>query len=438
MSKAVKKLSHSRRRFLQTLLMAGGAAALPAVPRRLFAQGSYQGKFLLTLQLDGGLDVTSFCDPKTNVAGEREINRWARTQSIRTAGNLRYAPYAGNAAFFDKYYRQILVINGVDAQTNSHSVGVVHNWSGRNSEGFPTLTALFAAVHQPELPMAYLNFGGFGATQGIARSTLVSNTRILRTIVLPNSNPNDQTQSFLPADDLQRVMALHASQQGARIADAGAVAGNMLNRQVYLDALSKVDDLAAFANFIPADDKLQPLRQLSTQLMSSLHQQIQMALLGFKAGVTVSADLFQAGYDTHDRHDEEHPLLLSTTTDAIDYLWTYAEELGIANRIVLVIGTDFGRTPYFNASQGKDHWPIASVVVMEKNVAYTNRMLGKTDEGHNVIKVNAGTLAEDRTNGIIIKPAHVHKALRRYLGLEGAAVTRQFPFANTEDLRFFG
>ena len=60
---------------------------------------------------------------------------------IRQAGNIAYAPFARNAAFFEKYHRRMLVINGVDAQTNSHTVGVVHNWSGRNSEGYPTTTA---------------------------------------------------------------------------------------------------------------------------------------------------------------------------------------------------------------------------------------------------------------------------------------------------------
>ena len=42
-------------------------------------------------------------------------------------GDLFYAPFAGNVAFFEKYYQRMLVVNGVDAQTNSHTVGIVHN-----------------------------------------------------------------------------------------------------------------------------------------------------------------------------------------------------------------------------------------------------------------------------------------------------------------------
>jgi hypothetical protein len=429
------KLNQCRRNVLQKILVAAGMSVLPA---QVFAQSQYRGKLLITLQLAGGADVTSFCDPKSNVAGQQEINRWARTQQIRKAGNLDYAPYASNAAFFDKYYRNLLVINGVDAQTNSHSVGVVHNWSGRNAEGFPSLTALFAAVQQPQLPMTYLNFGGFGATQGVTRSTLVSDTRILRNLVLPNQTEWDATKSYVAQSDLQRIMALHNQQQGIAIAERTLIAGNKFNHQLYIDSLLKTDEIAALASYIPSADKLQARRTVTATHQSNLHQQVQLALLAFKAGVSVSADLVEGGFDTHARHDIDHPLLLSNATDAIDYLWAYAEELGLADRIVLVIGSDFGRTPHFNASDGKDHWPIGSTLIMEKNAAYTNRMLGKTDEKHNALKINPATLLEDGSKGVVIKPAHVHKALRRYLGIENSGITQAFAFANTEDFRFFG
>ena len=87
--------------------------------------------------------------------------------------------------FFEKYYQHMLVINGVDAQTNSHTVGIVHNWSGRNSEGYPTLSALLAAYYAPALPIPYLSFGGFSVTSGITRFTRIDNANLLRDIAYP-------------------------------------------------------------------------------------------------------------------------------------------------------------------------------------------------------------------------------------------------------------
>ncbi len=37
------------------------------------------------------------------------------------AGNIRYAPFARNEAFFENHHDKMLVINGVDAQTGTTS-----------------------------------------------------------------------------------------------------------------------------------------------------------------------------------------------------------------------------------------------------------------------------------------------------------------------------
>ena len=110
----------------------------------------------------------------------------------------------------------------------------------------------------------------------------------------------------------------------------------------------------------------------------------------------------------------------------------------MADRLTLVIGSDFGRTPHYNADNGKDHWPIGSVIVMEQNPSWGNRVVGLTDEGQNAYKINPNTLQRDDANGTIIYPKHVHKALRRYLNLENTSVESNFAFNNTEDFKFFG
>ncbi len=428
----------NRRNLLKTLIQASGLSMLPAFPVNLFAQSGYSGKLLLALQLDGGVDVTSFCDPKTNVTGELDINNWARSGEIQTAANIRYAPYAGNQAFFEKYAQQMLVINGVDAQTNAHSVGVLNNWSGRNSEGFPTLTALMAATVAPQLPLAYLNFGGLASTANIIRSSRINDVSALQNIIFPNQYRWDNTRSFRSTADMDRVFALHQKNASLAVAETTTPVGSLSKRKSYQQSLNQLDGLKVLGDFIPSQGSIQPHRQLTRTIRSSLHQQIQTALLSMAAGVTVSADLFEGGFDTHVSHDRDHPLLLANATDGIDYLWTTAEELGLDNRLVVVIGSDFSRTPYYNGSNGKDHWPIGSYIVMEKNVAYTNRVIGETDEGHNAYPINPNTLQRDNFDGAIIKPNHVHKALRNYLGLSSNSLAQRFPFSASEDFNFFG
>ncbi len=425
----------SRRQFLQGLAGAGAAGMLCGVAGRAAAATPYTGKLLVNLQLLGAMDVTSFADPKINIGGKPVINNWAQTAAVAQAGNIAYAPFASNAKFFDKYYRDMLVINGVDAQTNSHTVGVMHNWSGRNTEGFPSLTALFAAVNQNGMPMPYLNFGGFSATQGITSATQIGKLAVLQNLVEPVV-AESSSKIYQPDADWQRILAMHSAGINARSAVATTLEGARRQQQLYVDALTRSSAISDFSDLLPATAELQGTRRAGT-VNSSLHQQMQVSLLAFKAGVSITADVFEPGFDTHDDHDNRLAAALTNVTDAIDYFWSYAADLGLADRLVLVMGSDFGRTPNYNSSNGKDHWPIGSMLVMQKNAAFTNRVVGLTDTGHQAMKINPLSLKAD-SSGVILKPAHVHKALRKSLGLDTAAATQLFPFSTTEDVAIFG
>ena len=216
--------------------------------------------------------------------------------------------------------------------------------------------------------------------------------------------------------------------------------GDVRHRAFYRSAFS-TEGLKAYADAIPPEDELEQQQEYAgddRNFHSTLRRQAQLTVLAFKTGVAVSADLWLGGFDTHAYHDPDHEWLLGNLTDSVDYLWQYAERHGVANRMVVVIGSDFGRTNFYNAQSGKDHWPIGSFVVMEKNQRWTGRAVGETDGLHFAERINPRTLRRDDRNGTIIYPKHVHKALRRYLGIENTPGARRFPFNNTEDFAFFG
>ena len=418
---------------LKGLLAGGiGVAGCSGFRLPLVHAADYRGKLFVSVQADGGWDPTSFCDPKANTPGEPVINHWAERDQVRQAGHIPYAPFARNAAFFEKYHRRMLIINGVDAQTNSHTVGIVHNWSGRNSEGYPTTTALLAAHHGSDLPIPYLSFGGYSATSGLTRFTRIDDANLLRDIANPES------QMFSDAD----LIALESywSATVARLEAApNLLPGDVRHRAFYRPAFA-TEGLIAYADAIPPEDALEHEQRydgLDRAFDSTLRRQAQLTVLAFKTGVAVSADLWLGGFDTHAYHDPDHEWLLGNLTDAVDYLWEYAEEHGVADRMVVVMGSDFGRTNFYNAVQGKDHWPIGSYIVMEKHQPWSGRAVGETDALHFAQRVNAATLRRDDRGGTIIYPKHVHKALRRYLGIEHTPGAQRFAFNNTEDFAFF-
>ena len=426
----------NRREFISGAL-ACGAASRFQLP---LAHGAgYHGKLFVFIQADGGWDPTSFCDPKTNVPGEAVINHWARGNEVRQAGNLRYAPFASNAAFFEKYHDRMLVINGVDAQTNSHAAGIVHNWSGQLAEGYPTTTAILAAHNGGGMSMPYLSFGGFSNPAGLAVYTRLDDATVVRSIAAPDLPAGPATAPFIKSEDWESIRAARSS-SSVRIASAPNLLPRAArNRRLYAAAVTPeaTGGLREFASAIPTPGELKGIEKLGN-LWSTLKRQCQLAVLAFKARVAVSADLYLGGFDTHSNHDADHNWLLGNLTDSVDFLWDYAELHGVADRLVVVMGSDFGRTNFYNDAEGKDHWPIGSFIVMEKNQPWTDRAVGETDALHFAHRINPSTLQRDDHSGALIHPRHVHKALRRYLGVEASEGSRRFPFHRTEDFLLFG
>ena len=127
-----------------------GAGALASTTGfRVMASGltPYAGKLLVTLELNGCADVTQLCDPKVNTPGELKINHWADSADPGEAGHIKFAPVADNFNFFNRFGADMVVVNGVDAQTNSNETGRLFNWTGSNAEGRPSLSALHAAAN---------------------------------------------------------------------------------------------------------------------------------------------------------------------------------------------------------------------------------------------------------------------------------------------------
>jgi uncharacterized protein (DUF1501 family) len=121
----------------------------------------------------------------------------------------------------------------------------------------------------------------------------------------------------------------------------------------------------------------------------------------------------------------------------IDSILEEAEALGIADKIVLCIGSDFGRGPLYNAAKGKDHYSITSMMFMGAGIP-GGRVVGSTDDEMKPIKVSPRSLAPDAAGGVRITPAHIQRALRRLAGVSGTEVDKAWPVYAAEDLPIFG
>jgi len=445
-----------RRDFLKYISVAGAALLLPKMA--LGATGApYTGPLWIFVNAGGGWDPTSLCDPKGYaevldnqnqlVMEDNPMNKSFRTVDIATSAsgsNIKFAPLmeseddiANNRyafrTFFDKYGKDLLVINGIDMQTNGHSAGSRYTWSGRLSEGYPSFSALLAGIALPASPMSFITSGGYDFTDGVVAGTRLGNINAIQRISYVNrysynANTNVETP-FHDQATYDRIMQA----RDERFTD-------LYNRQSlrsvkelmlkFKQAHSGSNELKKLIEYLPTDINTHPDRN------NAVFAQGRFAMAGYKAGLTVSVNITTGGFDTHGNHDNSHIPRLSGLLKGLDLLQQEAVNQGISDRVVFIVGSDFGRTPRYNNGNGKDHWPITSMMMMGAGIT-GNRVIGASTPEHDAIKVNPSNLALD-ANGINITPAHIHKALRRLAGIESEQlITQYYPISGVEDLPIF-
>lgn len=170
-----------------------------------------------------------------------------------------------------------------------------------------------------------------------------------------------------------------------------------------------------------------------------LAQQAEIALASFRAGVCVSANLSIGQFDSHANNDRDQMNLIPELLAGVDHLLRRAEDLGIRDKLVIVMQSEMGRTPNYNKGDGKDHWSIGSIMFLGAGIT-GNRVVGKTDDGQFLIPVDPGTLAleAEREKGLRVRPEHLHLALREHAGIADHPFSEKFPFLIKEGERLRG
>ncbi len=405
-----------RREFFRLASSAGVVIAPWALLSEAQAQ-SYTGRILINIHASGGLDQSSWTDPRES---DRTINNYAAAGTAAgVAGNIRYAPMGANAAFFGAHFRNMLVINGVHSETNGHDEGTRAHATGRLDMGYPNVAELFASKYGKGLPMAWLNSGGFNRSAGLVAPTPVPDQNGFRALSQPNAA--SATNDFMKQADIARGHAARAERMKALQAR-----GDLLPR-------SKV----AVQEFIGATDSRAMLQRVAQLTPGNFDQftQAHIALVAAQAGLASTIQLSSGGFDSHNQHDNAYNTALPRLTSLVDYVWQKSAELGLSNRLFVRVYSEFGRTA-LNSGNGKDHHEVGSQILMEANAPWGNRVFGLSGPRHQQLKISPTGGKEDAA-GFVIKPRHVHAALRLYLGVETTDPRFDLKVPATEKFDFF-
>lgn len=409
----------NRRKFLHYLNATGMSLTLPWNPA--LAQQSSPGRFFVSVNASGGWDPTSLIDPKGNAPrgdGRGPVNNYSAS-AIRNIGNIRflgdYPPEVEVPAsdspgllgnFFQRHASRLMVINGIDTETNNHDAGSRYVWSGKIEEGYPSFTALAAASIAPGEPLAFISNGGYDHTAALVAPARIGGGDVFQQLAFPNAGR--------PQYDAEDKAPFFTDAIYADIENARAQRLNRLRAQTSLPLQKRQIDELLLAR--SGDNNLNQLvRLLPERTSSGLSGQAEIAIAAFASGVAISANLNLGGFDTHGNHDFNQHRRLTELLIGIDHLWEEIERANLQDRVTVMVGSDFGRTPFYNANRGKDHWNITSMLFMGAGIP-GNRVVGATDSHFDALKLNPQTLAPD-ANGIVLTPKHIHLALRQLAGV---------------------
>jgi uncharacterized protein (DUF1501 family) len=423
-----------RRDFLKACAAVGLGLAFPFRPKAARAAEKkdepYGGPYYVVFNASGGWDTTYLMDPK----GVNGINRLYADGDILTKGAHKLAPTKKHAQggmcnedFYAEFGSELLTLNGLDYSVNNHSPGARYMATGKlDSLAYPTFAALVAACRGSDCPLAFLTFGNYSATGNLVAMSRVPYLPSLQKIANADAVEGNERAPYHDKFALDRIEqalreAHEASAAQPRLPRAERGENMLYAAQVNSKALQRV------TQYIP---KTIPKERLS--------QQAEIALASFKAGVCVSANLNIGQFDSHASNDRDQMKLIPEFLAGIAYLVRRAGELKIREQLVVVIQSEMGRTPNYNAGNGKDHWSIGSALFLGRGIK-GNRVIGATDEKQFAVPLDPQALKTDKDRGSRVRPEHVHDALRELAGIADHPLSKKFPLglADKDKLREF-
>jgi uncharacterized protein (DUF1501 family) len=376
----LKKLDElSRRKFMQysaKALLGVGLASVGQTP--LWASNiarTATAKNVIYIFLGGGMSHIDTFDPKPDWKGQGPV------QSINSnVSGIRISEYLPSLA---KRMDKLAVVRSMSSNQGAHQQG---NYFMRTS-------------YEPRGTIRHPGLGAWlNRMSGKTNSTLPGNIRIGGSNnAIGGAGFFDSKYAPLhlgnPEDGLLHINR-HHSVNAAELEERMALAQMMdlsfhqkyssKKLQAYTDVYQEASKLMNSKDLVAFDLSQEPT--LSRQLYgeSRFGQSCLLARRLVEHGVRF-VELTLGGWDTHiDNHDAVETLC-NPMDQAVSALLDDLYYRGLLDETLVVIGTEFGRSPEINSNAGRNHHPSAFSCVLAGGGIQGGQVYGATDErGHSV------------------------------------------------------
>ncbi|RYZ54478.1 MAG: DUF1501 domain-containing protein [Proteobacteria bacterium] len=360
-------------------------------------------KRLVWINMSGGWDILESTDPKSrSTSGIDMMYDWNAAHALTgSASQDKVGRWLGRMA---AHGPDMVVVRGMNMGTTSHMAGSIYMDTGVLSNtgtvNAASIPAIVASESSATIPIIQLNGGSDPRTdRGLLSPVSVVRAQNLDLYRAMYPQSKDQlAQKLMILDHLQSSIARVEGRTGVtdRLTDV-ETAQEKIRVQFTDQVGSKLaltdSDRAAFNVNAPAN------------MNGGQRDAFALSLKLLKNNLVTCLNLGVGGFDTHANQERQ----MMPIMDNFDHLLaTFVSELKAANQLdntLIIVYSDFGRTPKVNNSAGRDHWPVGGALMVGGGID-GGRFVGVTDDDLRGLNINATTGAADAA-GLNLNPTHL-------------------------------
>lgn len=366
-------------------LLAALAAATAAAPKRAVASSVADRRFIFVYTM-GGWDITRVF---ASLLGSPEVSTEVDAAEA-TVGGIPFIDHPDRPsvrAFLEKWHGQTCFVNGVYCPSISHSGALKTTWTARPDGATADWPTRIAAAQADRYIIPYLVVGGpyFAGDDGVYVCRAGSADQLSGLVTgsaLQTADHETEPPSLTSMQAIDDWLLGEGETRGADGNENRARAA-----QIWTEAQRRSSDLKAFA------------QTLDLSSGEEFAEQLDLGVRALSSGLSRVVSLTHpkqnslTAWDSHAINDPTQSYFFETLFASLDELLdklatTAAPEGGMLSDITTVIVmSEMGRTPYMNASGGKDHWPYTSAMYIGPAIT-GDRVIGAFDDDQYGLAVN--------------------------------------------------
>jgi hypothetical protein len=352
--------------------------------------------------MSGGWDILEVTDPKqASTSGIDMSYSWDEAHALANGDGTRIGRWWPNVAAMGK---DVLVIRGLAMGTTAHEAGSIYmdtailsNTGRVNAASVPTIVASESSA---VIPIIQLSGGSEPRTdRGLLNA--VSPVRAENLELYRSMYPTDSaivTRRLEMLDYLKSSISAYQAKTGAndRLTNLSTAEAkirtqfqNNVGSSLVLSNSDKSDFSAATTS--GRGDATSDAFALATKLILN--------------DLVTTINLGVGGFDTHAGQTARMQPIVTKTDKLLKVMVDKLRANGKLDSTLIVLYSDFGRTPKVNSSNGRDHWPVGGALMIGGGID-GGRAVGATDDMLRAVTINATTGAAD-SSGIQLSPCDV-------------------------------